>query len=120
MRTFESPYGSVSGPGHGPRWESKCGSDLRIQHGLNELLGSGYGRVLAFYAKSRTAPAPLAAVAEEMMSEKSTKSALTAAQRKALRAEREAVPAETRAAFDRAFAASALSVTFCLSCGQVQ
>ena len=36
-------HGSVSGPGHGPRWESKCGGDLRIQHGLNELAGSTYG-----------------------------------------------------------------------------
>jgi hypothetical protein len=23
-------HGSISGPGHGPRWESKCGPDLRI------------------------------------------------------------------------------------------
>jgi hypothetical protein len=42
-------HGSVSGPGHGPRWESKCGGDLRIQHGLTELAGSSYGRVVAFY-----------------------------------------------------------------------
>src|SRR5438105_2959308 len=42
-------HGSISGSGHGPRWESKCGSDLRIQHGLSELEGSSYGRVLGFY-----------------------------------------------------------------------
>ncbi|MBD3265539.1 hypothetical protein GF373_02620 [bacterium] len=46
-------HGCVSGPGHGPRWESKCGSDLRIQHGLNELVGASYGRVVAFYAKAK-------------------------------------------------------------------
>ncbi len=43
-------HGNVSGPGHGPRWESKCGKGLRIQHGLTELEGASYGRVLAFYA----------------------------------------------------------------------
>ncbi len=46
-------HGCVSGSGHGPRWESKCGSDLRIQHGLNELVGASYGRVVAFYSRSR-------------------------------------------------------------------
>lgn len=46
-------HGSVSGPGHGLRWESKCGSDLRIQHALNELISPSYGRVVAFYARSR-------------------------------------------------------------------
>ncbi len=41
-------HGCISGPDHGPRWESKCGSDLRIQHGLNELVGDSYGRVVQF------------------------------------------------------------------------
>jgi hypothetical protein len=45
-------HGCVSGPSHGSRWESKCGSDLRIQHGLNELVGASYGRVVAFYVNS--------------------------------------------------------------------
>lgn len=48
-------HGCISGRGHGPRWESKCGSDLRIQHGLNELVGASYGRVVAFYSRSRFA-----------------------------------------------------------------
>jgi hypothetical protein len=43
---------SISGAGHGRRWESKCGSSCRIQHGLDELAGSGYGRVLRFYRRS--------------------------------------------------------------------
>ncbi len=42
-------HGSVSGPGHGPRWESKCGDWARIQHDLNELVSNSYGQVLAFY-----------------------------------------------------------------------
>ena len=52
-------HASISGPGHGPRWESKCGGDLRIQHGLNELAGGLYGRVLAFYTKGRTFAGPV-------------------------------------------------------------
>ncbi len=44
-------HSCISGPGHGPRWESKVGSDLRIQHGLGELVGASYGRVQAFYRK---------------------------------------------------------------------
>ncbi|MBI9075948.1 MAG: hypothetical protein JEZ02_11085 [Desulfatibacillum sp.] len=46
-------HGCISGEGHGPRWESKCGAGLRIQHGLNELQGVIYGQVVAYYAKSR-------------------------------------------------------------------
>ena len=46
-------HACISGPGHGPRWESKCGRDLRIRHGLDELLSSSYGRVVAFYNKRR-------------------------------------------------------------------
>jgi hypothetical protein len=44
-------HGSISGVGHGPRWESKCGSDLRIQHGRDELSGNSpaYGNILAYY-----------------------------------------------------------------------
>ncbi|HEV2818417.1 MAG TPA: hypothetical protein VGW40_14490 [Allosphingosinicella sp.] len=44
-------HGSVSGPGHGPRWESKCGSLLRIQHGLNELDSPSYGHIVAYYSR---------------------------------------------------------------------
>jgi hypothetical protein len=28
--TSNMTHGSISGSGHGPRWESKCGQDLRI------------------------------------------------------------------------------------------
>src|SRR5260370_11090895 len=46
-------HGSISGPGHGTRWESKCGQWLRIQHGLGEMQGGVlYGNVLGFYARS--------------------------------------------------------------------
>src|SRR5713101_2181766 len=74
--TSNMTHGSISGPGHGPRWESKCGSDLRIQHGLNELVGSTYGRVLAFYARSLALAAPATKVLEAEM--KNMKRGITA------------------------------------------
>jgi len=46
-------HGCVSGPEHGPRWESKCGGALRIQHDLNELEGDIYGKVDAYYTKDK-------------------------------------------------------------------
>jgi hypothetical protein len=45
-------HGSITGPGHGPRWESKCGAWLRIQHSLGEMEGGSlYGNVLGFYRR---------------------------------------------------------------------
>jgi hypothetical protein len=45
-------HGAVCGPGHGPRWESKCGAWLRLQHGLAEMEGGAlYGDVLGFYSR---------------------------------------------------------------------
>ena len=43
-------HGCISGPTHGPKWESKCGSLARIQHCLNELNGPSYGHVIAYYS----------------------------------------------------------------------
>jgi hypothetical protein len=103
--TSNMTHGSVSGPGHGPRWESKCGSDLRIQHGLNELAGSSYGRVLAFYRKSRTLPAPYAAAVNEMMNEKAAKSYLSTTQKRDLSEARKNVPERVRTDFEKAFTA---------------
>lgn len=49
----EMTHGAISGPGHGPRWESKCGAWLRIQHGLSEMEGGTlYGNVLGFYVQA--------------------------------------------------------------------
>jgi hypothetical protein len=46
-------HACISGTGHGPRWESKCGAWLRIQHGLAEMEGGTfYGSVLGFYSRS--------------------------------------------------------------------
>jgi hypothetical protein len=103
--TTNMTHGSISGPGHGPRWESKCGGDLRIQHGLGELVGSSYGRVVAFYRPGRALSATNESLAEEIMKERTVKSYLSAAQRKALAEERDRIPAQLRAAYERAFAA---------------
>jgi hypothetical protein len=101
--TAAMTHGSISGPGHGPRWESKCGKDLRIQHGLNELVGGLYGRVLAFYSKGRALPAPFAAIAEDIVKEKLSRSYLTAPQRQLLQRQEAEVPADVRTAFEAAF-----------------
>lgn len=46
-------HACVCGPGHGPRWESKCGAWIRLQHGLTEMEGGVlYGSVLGFYNKA--------------------------------------------------------------------
>jgi len=105
LSTSNMTHGSVTGPGHGPRWESKCGSDLRIQHGLNELVSSSYGRVLAFYRRSGTLVAAYETTLEETMKEKTAKSYMSAAQKRTFHEERERVAEELRAAFDKAFAA---------------
>jgi hypothetical protein len=98
-------HGSISGPGHGPRWESKCGGDLRVQHGLNELAGSTYGRVVAFYRRSRTLEPAYEAILEESMRDKTAKAGLTAAQKRVLRDQITRVPPDLRSAFETAFAA---------------
>ncbi len=100
-------HGSIRGSGHGPRWESKCGGDLRIQHGLGELAGSSYGHVVAFYCKHRTLESPFDAVLTEQdaMKEKALKPYLSAAQRKALAEAARDLPVDVREAFERAFCA---------------
>ena len=103
--TSAMTHGCVSGPGHGPRWESKCGGDLRIQHGLNELVGGLYGHVVAFYSKVRTLPAPFVAIAEDVMKEKLVKSYLSAPQKQLLLKQQAAIPTKVQTAFEAAFSA---------------
>ncbi len=101
--TSNMTHGCIAGPSHGPRWESKCWGDLRIQHGLNELVGSSYGRVVAFYRRSRLVDDPYTTIMEADMNERTPKSSLTVAQKKVLREQRGGVPADLQAAFDAAF-----------------
>jgi hypothetical protein len=73
-------HASISGAGHGPRWESKCGAWLRIQHGLAEMEGGVfYGNVLGFYSSSGGAAVETPEAIETsrtMRTEKLTKSDL--------------------------------------------
>jgi len=103
--TSSMTHGSVSGPGHGPRWESKCGPDLRIQHGLNELVGSTYGRVVGFYRRSLLHGAAFAPIVERSMKEKTSKSYLTSPEKRLLRDQINVLPSELRATFNKAFTA---------------
>ena len=103
--TSTMTHGSVSGQAHGPRWESKCGGDLRIQHGLGELVGSTYGRVIAFYRRGRALLAANESLAEGVIKERAMKSYMSTPRRKAIVEERGHIPTELRAAYDRAFAA---------------
>ena len=103
--TTNMTHGSISGSGHGPRWESKCGPDLRIQHGLAELVGSSYGRVVAFYRRGRSLTAANEYLSGEIMKEKAVKSYMSSAQRKALVEEREQIAPELRRDYESAFAA---------------
>jgi hypothetical protein len=78
---------------------------LRIQHGLNELVGSTYGHVLAFYRKSRTLLAAYEAVLEDVMKEKVAKSYISAAQKRVLDERHRDIPENVRTGFDQAFSA---------------
>ena len=98
-------HACISGEGYGPRWESKCGTDLRIQHGLNELVGSTYGRVVAFYDEERGMNAEFRDKLEAVKREVLARSYLTESQRQALEAQTQGISAALRKRFDAAFAA---------------
>ena len=98
-------HGSVSGPAHGPRWESKCGADLRIQHALPELVGGLYGRVVAFYRRTRGTDRaqPKSRELSQLDADKTVK--LTPSQRKALGVEIDRISPPLRQRFEEAFQA---------------
>lgn len=52
-------HGSVSGPDHGPRWESKCGALARIQHDRDELESEVYGWIDGYYTKKEEGSEPM-------------------------------------------------------------
>lgn len=79
--------------------------DLRIQHALGELTGASYGRVVAFYTRSRSQQDLSASIVEEIVKEKEPRSYLSGPQKKTLVAEREAIDPELRMSFETAFEA---------------
>ena len=111
--TSSMTHGCISGPGHGPRWESKCGQSLRIQHGLTELEGATYGRVVAFYSKG-SAAAPFAELraASPGQRPKARRRAkadaamkLSKSEKTALTNDTSSIPDEVQSEFKRAFEA---------------
>jgi hypothetical protein len=103
--TSNMTHGCISGPGHGSRWESKCGNDLRIQHALAELTGASYGRVVAFYTRSRSLLAVGRPMVGKAVNEKKQKSYLSAPQKRALDAEQRLLDSDLKRAFEKAFEA---------------
>ena len=104
--TSDMTHGCVSGPGHRPRWESKCGQSLRIQHGLSELEGANYGRVVSFYARALQLQAPAVALLEELTVALIQEAMqLTDEERSILERAVAEMPSELRQAYSEAFSA---------------
>lgn len=101
----EMTHSTVSGFSHGPRWESKWGSDLRFQHDLGELESSKAGSVLAQYRKPESIDEPQAfrKYVERIAKGKAVKTYLTRDQSDALEREIGRLPANLRANYLTAF-----------------
>ncbi|MHB1423753.1 MAG: DUF7689 domain-containing protein [Gemmataceae bacterium] len=102
-------HGSISGPEHGPQWESKCGAWLRIQHGLGEMEGGSlYGNVLGFYSRAALMTDNLeqANVRLQTLLKAQTMNdllSLTADQRNYVRIRADQVDKQLKERFDRAY-----------------
>jgi hypothetical protein len=100
-------HGCVSGPTHGPCWESKCGSLARIQHCLNELNGPVYQHVIAYYSWKKIIigpqfPIPLPKYLIQYMK---IKRVFTAEETALIKELVKAVPAAIKADFEKKFRA---------------
>jgi hypothetical protein len=97
-------HGSVSGARHGPRWESKCGKWIRIQHGLVEMEGGNlYGNVLGFYSQPTSRRIDMRSAAAQLKAMKAE--TLSKADRQFIAARARLVSPELKERFDRAYAA---------------
>lgn len=61
-------HGSISGPSHGNRWESKCGQAARITHEQNELVSNVYGEIKGFWLKTSDSTVPPTPAADPALS----------------------------------------------------
>ena len=100
-------HGCISGPTHGPCWESKCGGWARIQHCLNELTGPVYQPVIAYYSWKLIIidpkfPIPLPKYLIDYMK---VKRVFTREETAIIKDLVKAVPAEIKAEFERKFRA---------------
>lgn len=100
-------HAAISGKGHGPRWESKDGGELRYQHYITDFDGSGYGIVQAHYRHSRIHfdPEVIKALKKHLGKGKDMDPYLTKEQQAALEDQIQLVPNEVRANYAAAFAA---------------
>ena len=98
-------HGAISGPNHGPRWESKCGAWLRIQHGLGEMERGMYGRVVGYYAKRESLVSPTEEPRSQLELPEQMSSPLTTEERELLQHQVSRVPTELRERFAELYAA---------------
>lgn len=109
LNTAAMMHGSVSGPGHGPRWESKCGAWLRIQHGLAEMEGGSlYGDVLGFYSRAASKTSNVADVRTRLRKMKTVK--LSKADVQFIRRRVEEIDPAVRERFERAYQAWKMAI----------
>lgn len=95
-------HACISGPDHGPNWESKLGDKLRIQHRLDELKSRLYGEVIAFYNR-RVRFAESAEVYEVARTERERPVSIKRSQKDAIRHFVEQVDNKTRSEFERKY-----------------
>lgn len=95
-------HASTSGIEHGPRWESKCGAWLRIQHGLAEMEGGVfYGNVLGFYSRPGPGDVRTPNATERLRAMKTVK--LSKADLEFIKARVRRVDSELRKRFEKAY-----------------
>lgn len=95
-------HGCISGPTHGPCWESKCGGLARIQHCLNELNGPVYGHVIAYYKRKFRIPYRIIKYLKILMKERWE---FTKDEKAILRELIKELPADLKAKFSARFSA---------------
>jgi hypothetical protein len=106
--TDNMTHGSTTGPGHGSRWESKCGDMHRLQHGRDELqapimVPNSYGYIRYYYRM----PPPVVAFLLRLFRPRPRAPALqllSPAEQQALAQRLRDVPPDLRAAFEAAYA----------------
>lgn len=87
-------HGSVAGPEHGERWESKCGQAARITHGRDELESEVYGKIAGYWLRTQEVEAPVPELPQDVRQRIAQK----------LEARLQALPAPLVADFGQAYA----------------
>jgi hypothetical protein len=98
-------HGCISGPTHGPCWESKCGGWARIQHCLNELNGPVYQHVVAYYSWKLIIIGPKIPLPKYLLEYMKIKRVFTREETAIIKELVKAVPADTAAEFEKKFRA---------------